>query len=71
MNLQLISVIRHRFFIAILAILVFLVPGAFAKGRTKAPQSTSRRAKKIKPYKARKIKPYKAKKIDRKSNRIR
>jgi hypothetical protein len=62
---------RHRFLIAVFAAVAFLAPGAFAKGRTKAPQSTARRAKKIKPYKAPKIKPYKAKKIDRKSNRIR
>lgn len=71
MKLHLTSVLRYRFLSAILAAVVLVAPGAFAKARTKAPQTTARRAKKIKPYKAQKIKPYKAKKIDRKSNRIR
>jgi hypothetical protein len=70
MRLQLTSIMRNRFLAAVLAALAFLVPEAFAKDRTKSPQSAPR-AKKIKPYKAPKIKPYKAKKIDRKSNRIR
>ena len=70
MKLQLTSLMRHRFLIAVLAALAFLVPGVFANDRTKAPQSAAR-AKKIKPYKAQKIKPYKAQKINRKSNRIR
>jgi hypothetical protein len=67
---QITSVIRHRFLTAILAFFVLVAPG-FAKGGTKAPQGTVRRAKKIKPYKGQKIKPYKGKKINRKSNRIR
>jgi hypothetical protein len=65
------SVIRHRFLTAILAAVAFLTLGAFAKGGTKAPQSTAHKAKKIKLYKAQKIKPHKAQKINRKSNRIR
>jgi hypothetical protein len=69
MKLQLTSVMRHRFLIAVLAALAFLVPGVFAKDRTKAPQSAARA--KSKPYKAQKIKRYKATKINRKSNRIR
>jgi hypothetical protein len=71
MNRLLKSVTRHRFLTAILAAVVLVAPGASAAGRTKAPQATARRAKKIKPYKAQKIKRYKAKKINRKSNRIR
>jgi len=63
-------VARHGFLTVILATVVLVVPGAFAEGRTKAPQSTARKVKKVKPPKAQKIKPYKAKKINRKSNRI-
>jgi hypothetical protein len=71
MKRQLTSVLRYRFLTAILAAVAFLAPGAFAKGRTKAPQATAHKAKKIRPYKAQKIRPYKAQKINRKSNRIR
>jgi len=63
-------VVCRRFLTVILAAVVTVAPGAFAEGRTKVPQSTARKVKKVKPPKAQKIKPYKAKKINRKSNRI-
>jgi hypothetical protein len=47
---------RHRFPVAVLAALSFLVPGAFAGSRSKPPQANAHKAKKIKPYKAPKFK---------------
>lgn len=45
---------RHRFFVAVFAVFVFLAPGVFANGGTKTPVPHARRPKNDGPYRAKK-----------------